>query len=1128
MIRNITEEEFLSTLCSTGWDRPIIPEEWIENCKQFLRSNRVSVQFAIVKPGKSVFFGVVNDKPITSIGLTYLVSEDGRGTHELSRKCNKCHPEISYRCQHVMATLFYLVHVKSKTSAGADFSYQWDSLLRSIEKQETRASILSQNFEGSDKEFGLVFYASDDGLHEDVNELLVTPVLSGRTKKNERTAKGLINLSMNEQGIVQTPKGGWDENLKIQVNRLMLPRLSQELNRLRYGREGRYETALPIASNDQLEALIEIARRVPVSFSDIKNEYNWIGETDVKFEWEQRKDGNQVLNYRVGGPEMASSRIVYLKALNRCFFFDLSLKSFGILSTNAATMSAVLAMPPLPPNLNDSIRKRLASQQSVLQLPLPEAAFPIEDIRVKPSVYAVIHQGETSRTINLKFSYFGHRIPANTVGYHTVNQDGKTFHLFQDLAGEQQIRETLSRRLSIEWSHDTGYFTVSNFRSSPIEEKSFFLARVIPVLIDMGIQYELPEGHQFIAIAEPSDIIADIDAEGNNWLRIGIGFDLDGQRIDLLPVLKNLLETNRLDLSDDAPVTPDEKFYIDIGSGHFAPVKVEKLRSLVKPIVDLLKQEKIGTDGKLKIRATAFAEFEDISASGNVMWRAASQAQKILDRIKNRFSERDLPETFKGELRKYQKTGFDWLGFLSDLGLGGLLADDMGLGKTIQIIAHICSEKAIGRLTGPALIVLPQNLLDQWGNRFSQFAPHLSLMTWYGGKRKKIADQIKKFDIVMTTYKLVYLDIDILKNESFPLMVMDETKNIKNPNSLFNKAQKHLNVERRIAIGGTPLENNVDEYWSCFDAVESGILGSLKDFRTVYGNPISKNGDAQALEHLRKRMAPLWLRRKKEDVLTELPPKTIEAVYCPFSKAQADMYEAIRAVSSNEIMEILQEKGIARSKNSVLSKLVRLRMACDSMALIDRKAEYFEYSSKEQWLLDNVPVMVEEGRKIIVFSFFETMISRIEKIMVEEKILYSKMTGKVSRSAKSQAEKDFKEGKTSVFLITLTSGGAGLDLPEGDTVIQVEPQFNPQTENQGNDRVHRIGQKKNVMVYRLIVPGTLEEQILGLQKRKIDLGKAMFDGGDFTPETLTEDDIRALLSPISRSSIESDDGSQID
>jgi len=452
--------------------------------------------------------------------------------------------------------------------------------------------------------------------------------------------------------------------------------------------------------------------------------------------------------------------------------------------------------------------------------------------------------------------------------------------------------------------------------------------------------------------------------------------------------------------------------------------------------------------------------------------------------------------------------------FLREFDLAGILADDMGLGKTIQTLAHILTEKEAGRLTQPALVVAPTSLMGNWQDEAARFAPGLRVLVLQGKDRLAHFDSIDQFDLVLTTYALLPRDEEKLRAHGYHLVILDESHYIKNPRSKAAQTAGLLRARHRLCLTGTPLENHLGELWSQFHFLLPGLLGEEKAFNTGFRHPIEKQGDNGRRALLTRRINPFLLRRTKDKVAKELPAKTEMVRTVELSGAQRDLYETVRLAMDKKVRTEIAKKGVARSQIVILEALLKLRQVCCDPRLVKSETakKAAAPSAKLSELMTMVEELLEEGRKILVFSSFTSMLTLIEAELQARQVPYAILTGDTDNRA--EVVRAFQQGLVPIFLISLKAGGVGLNLTAADTVIHYDPWWNPAAENQATDRAWRIGQDKPVFVYKLIAKGTLEEKIQVLQQKKAALAQAMLNAGEGHSTAITQEDLQAIFAPL--------------
>lgn len=481
------------------------------------------------------------------------------------------------------------------------------------------------------------------------------------------------------------------------------------------------------------------------------------------------------------------------------------------------------------------------------------------------------------------------------------------------------------------------------------------------------------------------------------------------------------------------------------------------------------------------------------------------QGDKGFKAFQKRILKYDLTQTaktptgFKGKLRNYQKEGLTWLTFLKDFESGGILADDMGLGKTIQLLAFLLSRKKDSK--HPSLVVAPKSLVFNWIDEAEKFAPSLKVVRYAGGDRKKFASEIGDADLVVTTYGTLRSDIEKLREQEFDVAIIDEAQTIKNPKSQSAIACKQLRAVHRLALTGTPIENSIQDLLSILEFTNPGLL------RLSAGEDLSKDIE-KALARL---LRPFMLRRTKEAVLTELPDKSEQVLFCEMNPEEAQYYAVIRDRYRESIENSVKKNGLAKSKLHVLEALLRLRQAACHAGLID-EAKRVEPSAKLELLLTQLKAVLAEGHKALVFSQFTSLLSIVKTALEAEGIAYEYLDGQTVDRKTPVDRFQSKEGSP-VFLISLKAGGTGLNLTAADYVFILDPWWNPAVEAQAIGRAHRMGQTQKVFAYRMVVRGTVEEKILELQKKKKSLAESIVSEDTDFMKKLSTADLENLLAP---------------
>jgi SNF2 family DNA or RNA helicase len=469
----------------------------------------------------------------------------------------------------------------------------------------------------------------------------------------------------------------------------------------------------------------------------------------------------------------------------------------------------------------------------------------------------------------------------------------------------------------------------------------------------------------------------------------------------------------------------------------------------------------------------------------------------------------EVPAGLHAELRPYQLEGYAWLSFLADHGLGGILADDMGLGKTVQALAMIVRQ--VERGSGPFLVVAPTSVVGNWAREATRFAPGLKVVTISGTRAKRgteLADAVEGADVVITSYALFRIENEAYTARSWAGLLLDEAQFVKNHQGKTYQCARRLDAPFKLAITGTPLENSLMDLWSMLSIVAPGLYPHPERFVSGYQRPIETGKGADKLRLLQRRIRPLMRRRTKDEVASDLPPKTEQVLDVALGPRHARIYQTFLQRERQKVMGLLADDA-SDHRFEVLRSLTQLRLLSLDPALIDEEQYGDVGSAKIDVLLEHLQEVTAEGHRALVFSQFTSYLARVRARLDDAGIAYSYLDG--STRNRDAAVESFTGGETTVFLISLKAGGFGLNLVEADYCYVLDPWWNPASEAQAVDRAHRIGQTKPVMVYRLVSTGTIEEKVMALKARKAALFESVMDEGAALSGALSSDDIRGLL-----------------
>ena len=632
-----------------------------------------------------------------------------------------------------------------------------------------------------------------------------------------------------------------------------------------------------------------------------------------------------------------------------------------------------------------------------------------------------------------------------------------------------------------------------------------------------------------------------------SWL-LSLGVELqtrDGsETLDLVPLLARLIGGDRrwTDAAALAAIPDDALIRLQAPGGRRIDAAAAPLKAIVRAMIDLLTRPRRRADAPLLLSsweaqrlALLRAGLRDAMASHPSARRDwALQGEPALLWLAEQGAAGTPPAVpppagLGITLRPYQRLGLDWLQQLRRLGMAGILADDMGLGKTAQALAHLLVEQQAGRLDRPALVVAPASLIFNWQAEAARIAPALKLLTLQGPQRAKDIARMPQHDLVLTSYPLLWRDAMALQRQPWHMVILDEAQMVKNAGSRSATAARRLNARHRLCLTGTPMENHLGELWAQFHFLLPGYLGDARSFQRDWRTPIEKNGETLRAQLLAERVRPFILRRHKAEVATELPPLTEQVHRVTLAGRQRAIYESVRLAADEQVRKVLDRQGFGGAMVSILDALLKLRQACNDPRLLEpdtaigpTSAEA-STSAKLAWLRETLPSLVAEGRRVLLFSQFTRMLALLAVELDALGLPWLRLTGDTPTADRGDTVARFQRGEAPLFLVSLKAGGVGLNLTAADTVIHIDPWWNPAVERQASARAHRIGQHKPVMVYRLVAAGSIEERLLALQARKAALADAVLGtagadaAGSSGTAALQPADLQTLLAPLAES-----------
>ncbi len=795
-------------------------------------------------------------------------------------------------------------------------------------------------------------------------------------------------------------------------------------------------------------------------------------------------------------------------------YIDLHYYRIGPLHTelNGRQLKLLGKMPVVPETALGETLSKLQQLFPKMLMPLPRGAA-VDRIDQDAVVVLMLRlqalspQAAPQPVVELAFDYAGHRLALDLQSSQTELMIEGRQHFVkrqrarETAAVEQLVALGLTLLTEMPAVHSASLFSVGAGPDDPRLWQP--LLDALPSLRQQGWRIEQAADFK-LNVLQATPYLQVSDGAGHG-LQMAIHVDIEGQQVPLLPLISQWLRNYGLPGQQD-------QLWLSLPQGRLA-LPVSLIQPFIDTIVELLNLSKPPVVLELEDHKAALLNQAQLGEA-QLKFVNGQRAQRLVQQLNDfdGISAVPAPHALQAQLRPYQQQGYQWLCFLQQYGLGGILADDMGLGKTLQTLSFLLKMQQDGQLQQPALVVCPTSLLGNWVNEAARFAPSLRVLLLYGQKRQQWFEHLDDYDVIVTSYPLLVRDQALYQRHPLAVMVLDEAQQIKNAGSQSAQAVRQIKAGFKVALSGTPLENHLGELKSIFDVVLPGLLGTERYFQQVFRKPIEKQGDAERAHALRRRVAPFMLRRTKNAVATELPPKTEILQYLELEPEQRNLYESIRLVMETRVRELFVKKGVAASQIEFLDALLKLRQACCDARLVPiEQAQHVTQNAKLAWLRDHIPAMVEEGRNILIFSQFASMLRLIEHELVALGVSYSKLTGQTKH--RQQQIDAFQQGQHPVFLISLKAGGTGLNLTAADTVIHYDPWWNPAAEQQATDRAHRIGQDKAVFVYKLIARQTVEEKVQQLQQFKRGLADQLFAGSQGQPWQGSAQELLALFSP---------------
>ncbi|GAB2917028.1 DEAD/DEAH box helicase [Rheinheimera gaetbuli] len=990
---------------------------------------------------------------------------------------NRCTCPVGANCKHVLAVLLRLQR-----------DYQQDRL--KLEQQPVRQ--LNQWFEQAEQQLAPPVDVKDVVLY----------LLS----------YGQAGLQLSARRVRESKKGGYTKGVAIGkydlVSPVMPPWIDEQDYRLLSYFRAQNLRDLPLLEGEWgYQLLQQLLGSGRCFFSESRFSVERGPRRPLQFYWQETAAGQQ-LCWQLDDND-CDFELVYTDP--PCYL-DTSYHQIGELDTvlSAAQLKLLNKIPPVPKQALAPTLSRLQQLFSQTSLPLPKVegikhitAAPRPVLQLKMLAHKA--KGRSEPTALLQFQYQNHLLPLDLFTAQTeLNLNGQQLFIRRDRAAETTAVEQLLHFELVQLpALPEPYQQHSAFATAEGPDNPLLwqpLLDAVPDLIARGWHVARDDNFNLDILSGNPYLQVQDNAGGGFALAIQV--DIDGNQIPLLPLISQWLRQYGL---PDA----DKPIWLSLPQGKLA-LNASLIQPFIDTIIELLNPNKPQFSIDLPAYKAALLPGE---SSKDIQYLNAQRAQRLSSQLRdfNGITPSSIPDGLQAQLRPYQLQGLSWLNFLAEYGLGGILADDMGLGKTLQTLSLMLWQKQSGRFLHPVLIVCPTSLLGNWLAEAARFTPQLRVLQIHGNKRQPLFNELADYDVIVTSYPLVVRDYKYYQSQQLSAVILDEAQHIKNAGSLAAKAVRMLKADVKLALSGTPLENHLGELKSIFDFVLPGLLGNDNHFNQVYRKPIEKHGDTERAHALKARIAPFMLRRTKAQVASELPDKTEMVQLLELESDQRNLYESIRLVMETKVREMFVQKGVAASQIQFLDALLKLRQACCDARLVPvEHARSVQSNAKLQWLRDTLPDMLEEGRNILLFSQFASMLTLIEDELTALGISYSKLTGQTKH--RQQQIDAFQNGETRVFLISLKAGGTGLNLTAADTVIHYDPWWNPAAEAQATDRAHRIGQHKAVFVYKLIAANTVEQKVQLLQQHKRQLADQLFAGGKGQPWQGKAEDLLNLFS----------------
>lgn len=759
-----------------------------------------------------------------------------------------------------------------------------------------------------------------------------------------------------------------------------------------------------------------------------------------------------------------------------------------VTSAQIESLRAIVRMPRIPKAHETELLETARRLQSLLNVELPEAVAGKRIEEEYRPVMLLRSRTDGALDYGLRLRDATNRLLAAGVGQMVRHdkQEGKPVQFMRSAEREQRLCDQMADQFALP-SHEM-FGTINNFEVALQLIDTLHAVEAtgeVEILWDKASQQPL----RVLGAISAKNVSVGISKK-RDWFQLSGSAQVGDKSIELSELLSGLQSAGQDAIHGE---------YVRLGDKGWAKISLA-LRKQLKALHDSVNQER----NTLKFDMTSAPAIRELLAQDIAMKATAAWTQCLNRLEKAERLEPVLPEGIQADLRDYQHDGFKWLRRLAEWGVGGVLADDMGLGKTLQTLAVLLDRAQ----QGPTLVIAPTSVGFNWVREAKRFTPTLDVYLYRETERADFLQHVGPNSLVICSYGLALRDAEALAKIQWASLVLDEAQAIKNSRSKTSIAIATIPADWKLALTGTPVENHLGELWSLFHVVSPGVLGGWEQFRRRFAAPIEKDNDDERRLALRDRLRPFLLRRTKEEVLKDLPPRTEMNIYVEMSPDEREVYDKVRLSALGEIDELAKLSDVKDQRFRILALLTRMRQLACSPRLVHE--DWKGRSTKTQQLCDTLLELRDEGHRVLVFSQFVKHLSLIREMLEEEKISYVYLDGSTEARARQERVDEFQNGDATAFLISLKAGGTGLNLTAADYVIHMDPWWNPAVEDQATDRAHRIGQEKPVMVYRLVSQGTIEEEILKLHDSKRDLVAGIMEGSQAAAK-LSTDDLIALL-----------------